>query len=165
VGAAVAVFNNFDSDQWNSDVYGAMALAARFSGMVKSRAATYQLVYRLWKLDHTLDSFMKHIHEVMQEGKQQINEMPTQAKVSEVSQALRRLYKAADSIYGPAKIAGLTNSSLTSPVVNSIHKHAEDVLELAEWVELFLEPTSLEEIFERGEKEIASGEVFNLNEI
>lgn len=165
MGAAVAVINNFDTDRWNADVYGAMALAARFSALVKDRAATYQLVYRLWKLDHTLDVFTKHIREVMQDASQQIAEMPTAEKVVEVSQTLRRLHKMVGGIYEPAKIAGLTNSSITSPVVNSIHKHAEDILELAEWVELFLEPESLETIFQRAEAELARGDIVNLNEI
>ncbi len=165
MGAAVAVLNNFDTDRWNSEVYGAMALAARFSALVKDRAATYHLVYRLWKLDHTLDTFMKHIHEVMEGGNQQINELPTQEKVVEVAQALRRLYKMVGGIYEPAKVAGLTNNSITSPVVNSVHKHAEDVLELAEWVELFLEPEALEAIFQRAEQEMACGDVLDLNEI
>lgn len=165
MGAAVAVLNSFDTDRWNSEVYGAMALAARFSALVKDRAATYQLLYRLWKLDHTLDVFMKHIHEVMQDASQQIVEMPTAEKVVEVSQTLRRLHKIVGGIYEPAKIAGLTNSSITSPVVNSIHKHADDVLELAEWVELFLEPESLETIFQQAEGEMARGDIVSLNEI
>jgi len=165
MGAALAVVNSFDTDRWNSEVYGAMALAARFSALVKDRAATYNLAYRLWRLDHTLDGFMKHMHEVMESGDQQINELPATEKVQEISQTLRKLYKMAGGIYGPAKIAGLTNNSITSPVVNSIHKHAEDILELAEWVELFLEPESLEAIFQRAEGEIARGDIFNLDEI
>lgn len=165
MGAAVAVLNSYDTDRWNSEVYGAMALAARLSSLVKDRAATYQLVYRLWKLDHALDSFMKHMHEVMEGGDQQINELPTAEKVKEISQILRKLHKMSGGIYAPAKIAGLTNNSITSPVLNSIHKHAEDILELAEWVELFLEPESLEAIFQRAEGEMARGDIFNLDEI
>lgn len=165
MGAAVAVLNSFDTDRWNSEVYGAMALAARFSMLVKDRAATYQLVYRLWKLDHTLDVFTKHVHEVMRDANQQIAEMPTEEKVVEVSQTLRRLHKMVSGIYEPARVAGLTNSSITSPVVNSIHKHADDVLELAEWVELFMEPESLETIFQRAEGEAARGDIVSLSEI
>lgn len=165
MGAAVAILNSFDTDRWNSEVYEAMALAARFSALVKNRAATYNLAYRLWKLDHTLDGFMKHVHELMENPNLGPEEPITAEKITEVAQTLRRLYKSVDRIYLPAKSVGLTNNSLTSPVLNSVHKHAEDILELAEWVELFLEPESLEAIFQRAEGEMANGEIFNLDEI
>lgn len=165
MGAAVAVLSNFDTDRWNANVYGAMALASRLSTLVKDRTATLKLAYRLWGLDTSLSKFMNRVYEAMESGKAKSEEEITPDRIKEVAQTLRRLYDIVDGIYGPAKKAGLTNNSLTSMALNSVRKRAEDILELAEWFETCIDPEAVESIFQRSAEEEARGEIFDLSSI
>jgi hypothetical protein len=165
VGAAVAVLSNFDTDRWDADVYGAMALAARLSALVKDRAATLRLAYRLWNLDNILRGFMNQVHNAMESSKSKSEDDITPERIMEVAQTLRRLYNTVDRIYGPAKKAGLTNNSMTAMAFNSIRKHADDILDLAEWFEMCTDPEGVESIFKRAADEEARGEIFDLESI
>ena len=142
-----------------------MALAARLSALVKDRATTLKLAYRLWNLDSILRGFMNQVHSAMESGKSKSEEDITPERIMEVARTLRRLYNTVDRIYGPAKKAGLTNNSITAMALNSISKHADDVLDLAEWFEMCTDPEGIESIFKRAADEEARGEIFDLESI
>lgn len=165
MGGAVAVLSNFDSDRWDAEVYGAMALASKMSALVKDRAATVKLVYRLWNLDNILRKMLNQVHRSMEGAKRVGVEEVTPDRVKEVAQELRRLYGLLDKIYGPAKKAGLTNNSMTSMPLNSIRRRSEDILELAEWFEISLEPEYVESIFQRASDEERRGEIYDFDSI
>lgn len=165
MGAALAVLSNFDTDRWDADVYGAMALAARLSALVKDRATTLRLAYRLWNLDNILRDFINQVHKAMESGAAKSEEDITRERIMEAAQTLRKLYNTVDRIYEPAKKAGLTNNSMTAMALNSIRKHADDILDLSEWFEICSDPEGVESIFKRAAEEKARGEIFDLESI
>lgn len=167
MGAAVTVLSNFDNDRWDAEVYGAMSLASRLSALVKDRTAAFRLTYKLWNLDNILRGLMNQVHDSLKDGKHAAAgaEEVTPDRVEEVAQLLRRLHTMLGRIYSAAKIAGLTNSSMTAMAFNSIHKRSEDIMELAEWMEISLQPQLIESIFQRAEQEEARGEVYDFDSI
>lgn len=167
MGAAVAVLSNFDADRWDADVYGAIALASRLSTLVKSRAATIKLAYHFWQLDSALRGFLDEVYGVMESGTPSSGEEEkiTPERIEEAADTLRRLHKTVDSIYHAAKRAGLVNNSITAMALNSARKHAEDILELADWFEMSLNPEAVESIFQRASDEEARGEIFDFESI
>jgi hypothetical protein len=166
MGAAVAVLSNFDNDRWDADMYGAMSLASRLSALVKDRSATFRLAYKLWNLDNILRGLMNQVHDSLETGKGEgTKEEVTGDRIHEVIQGLRRLCGLLDKIHVAAKMAGLTNNTVTAMALNSIRKRSEDILELSEWFEISLEPEAIDAIFQRAAQEEARGDVYDFDSI
>jgi hypothetical protein len=165
VGTAVTVLSNFDSMRWDADVYGAVALASRLSELVKNRALTVKLAYHLWKLNSTLASFFAELHKAIERDIPKGQPPVTPDRVRESAQSLRKLYASLQSIWVPAKRTGLTNNSLTAGALHSIHNYGEDILELAQLLELSLDLESIQSIYDRASAEKERGDIFDLSQV
>jgi hypothetical protein len=62
VSVATAILENFEPERWDADVYGAMAVASQFSSLVKKRAASVKLAYKLNRLNSLLSKLFEEIH-------------------------------------------------------------------------------------------------------
>jgi hypothetical protein len=163
--AAIAVLSNFERDRWNADVYGAMALASQLSALVKNRALTIRLAYYFWRLNSILGDFFVDVRKAIKAGAPKDQALATPERVLEMAQDLRKVHRTIEHIYGCAKRAGLTNNSLTAGALKSVCNYNEDVLELAELLELSLKPELVESIYDRARAERERGEVFDLSEV
>jgi hypothetical protein len=163
--AAIAVLSNFERDRWNADIYGAMALASQLSVLVQKRALTIRLAYYFWRLNSTLEGFFADVRKAIQAAVPKDLALVAPERVLEMAQDLRKVHRTIEHIYGSAKRAGLTNNSLTAGALKSVCSYNEDVLELAELLELSLKPELVESIYDRARAERERGDIFDLSEV
>lgn len=163
--AAIAVLSNFERDRWNADIYGAMALASQLSVLVQKRALTIRLAYHFWRLNSILEDFFADVRKAIQAGVPKDLVLVAPERVLEMAQDLRKVHRTIEHIYGRAERAGLTNNSLTAGALKSVCNYNEDVLELAELLELSLKPEVVESIYDRARAERERGDIFDLSEV
>jgi hypothetical protein len=165
MSTAVAVLGYYEPDRWNADVYGALALASRLSGLVKSRALTVQLAYNLWRLNSILRDFFSEIRKAVEHGVPKDQPPVTPERMRDIVQDLRKLHKTIGKIYSACKLTGLTNNSLTAGPLHSIYNYNEDILELAQMLELSQQPETIQSIYDRADVEKERGDIYDVSEI
>ena len=164
MGIAVSVLNSFGNDQWNAEVYDILALASRLSSLVKDRSRTYRIAYRLFDLNSKLNEMFKELYARM-EGRKRDEIVLTPEKVQEAIDTLQRLHRLLDALFEAGRLSRLTNNSLTAGLLNSIHVYSDELLELAQIIELARNESHLNAIFERASRERELGDVFDVSQV
>jgi len=167
VSAGVAILNLLGTDQWNADVHGSLSVAAKVSLAVKGGAQKFQLAFLLHSLNGGLKSFFNEIYEAM-ENAEKTAEAPAPPKAEQVQQSivsLRELSTTLSNSYDRAKRIRLTNSSLLAGSLSRLYTYSEDLSELADWLEMLLDPNSYEGAFKRAADEKEQGQVFSLSQV
>jgi hypothetical protein len=164
MGTAIAVLGNFESDRWDADVHGAIALASRLSALVKTHAAALSFSRQVRRFNHALSDFLSEVHKAIEKGEHPDGDI-TPERIREAEQALRKLHEKIKGLYIACKRAGLTNNTLTAGQLHTMAEYADTILELAELLELSLTPDLIQAIYDRAQAERESGEVFELNQV
>jgi hypothetical protein len=165
VSVMAATLANFDLDNWNAQVYGAMALASRISSLVKNRAETVKLSRSLKRLDSSLSKLFEEIYKGLERSELSKIRGVTPELVTSASEVLFQLNRILATVYEACKQARLTNNSLTAGTLRSINERNEEILELADLLKLSLEPDVIESIHARARKEKKRGDVFDLSQV
>ncbi|MGD1101783.1 MAG: hypothetical protein ABSA59_06915 [Terriglobia bacterium] len=161
---AVSVLNSFGNDRWNADVYDIMALASRLSSLVKDRSKTINIVYRLFSLNSKLNELFKELYARL-EGRIRDDGSITPEQVQDAIHSLLKLHGLLEILFEVGRRSRLTNNSLTAGLLNSIHVYSEEMLELAQVVELARDKNHLNAIYERASKEREHGDVFDVSQV
>lgn len=164
---AGAISNAFGTYDWDAEVYGALWAASRVAASIKHRANVLRIAYRLRELNRTLTSFFDTVHATMEGKKPADPDAPplTPERLRSTADNLEHLNRIIEYVYETMRRVGLTNNSLTAGSLRSIHKHGEELLDLAEWFELTATPEQAKFLFDRAEHESKQGEVYDLSQV
>ncbi len=152
--------------QWKQEANGTASMVSRVARAVSGRAWYLFIAADVWLLDRSLKSFLNDIYECIEKPKPRAKdaEPVTDEAILELTESFRSLYRDIDRLHSLAKRAGLTNTTLTGAAFNSVRLRAEDVLDLAETIEMLVKG-STKAIFERALEERRRGEVYSLDQI
>ncbi len=169
MSASAAALATISSDHWNADVYGSLSVAFQIAALVKHRAQVIRVAFIVRRFSNSVGDSIDLLHAVMQ-GKavppsDSSSEPMTPERGQNAVRMLRDLSNAMDEIYDKAKWHGLTNYSLVAGSFLKLQGQAERILEIADWLELILEPESIESLFDRARAEQEQGEVYNLSQV
>lgn len=133
----------------------------------------FTLTTNLWRLDNHLARFLQSVYSHMESAEEkkasaEKSESVTREQVENAIRSLRSLYTSLDEIYQRSRTARLTNNSLVSASLNSIHARNEEVFDLIDWLEAVLDEEFLKRHAEdnaRALAELSRGEVFDLTQV
>jgi hypothetical protein len=167
VSAGVAILNLLGTDQWNADVHGSLSVASKVSLVIKGGAHKFQLAFLLYSLNGRLKSFFSEIYDAMDNAEKtaQAAEPPKVEQVQQSVFSLRELSTSLSNTYDRAKRIRLTNNSLLAGSLSRLYTYSEDLSELADWLEMLLDPNTYESAFKRAADEKEQGQVFSLSQI
>jgi hypothetical protein len=161
------VINAFDASDIEAKSFDALSLASSLAKATKNRAHTLRIAYSLFSLNRNLIGFLNETHAIM-DGKKKVappTESVTPQRMKTVADNLEHIYRIIEYIYESAKRARLTNNSLTAGSLNSLRRHGEELLDIADWLELMADPKQFKDAFERAEQEKELGETYDLSQV
>ena len=167
MSAGVAVLNMLGSDQWNAGVYGSLSVASKVSSIVRGKVQVLQLGYHLHTLNGRLKTFFNEVQETIENpaSAKTPEQPPTPEQVNQSIESLRELSIKINGVYERSKRMRLTNYSMLAGGLSRLHTYAEDLYELADWLEMLRDPESYEAAFRRAANEREQGQVFSLSEV
>jgi len=151
------------TDAWNATAYRLVSLGYKISASIRSQVAKTQLASALWKFDHYLSGFLRQFYEHVESNKK--SELASRERVLAGIETLKLIHAAAEKIDSGLRAAGFSNHSLIAGPLTSLRAHADEVLDLAESVELMLNPDPLNKIFDASIEELRRGETAGLESI
>lgn len=158
--------NVLSSDQWNAYAYSAVSVTYRVSAAVQKRAAAAVIATSLWRLDRLVSKLLATLYSSVENAPSNPNPDPiTPEQVSSAVQTLRKLHATVESLYSRIQSSGLIHSPLVGASASSLRAHADEILEIAEWLELTQDSSGADGIFEESLAEFRRGEVFDLDSI
>lgn len=162
----VAVLNFLGTDRWNTELYGSLSVTSQVSSALKGGAQKIRLAYLLHILNGRLVKFFDELYEAIDHPTPISQEQhPSKEQIQEAITTLRQLSARLNEAYEGAKRFRLTNNSFLAGSVSRLHTYADDLSELAEWLEMLIEPQSHEDAFKRAANEKEQGQVFSLSQV
>jgi len=152
------------SDSWNADAYGALSVTYRISSYIRQHSVARNLAGKLWNIDRRLAKVMEDIYAAAEHPPAVPEPMPSPERLTAAIGALRNIHTAVEELYGNLQIKGLTNQSLIATPLMSLRSHADDILDLAEWLELAMNP-EVENVFAKSLEDYRRGEFVSLESI
>src|SRR5450759_2564129 len=134
------------TDAWNATAYRLVSLGYRISASIRSQVAKAQLASGLWKFDRILSGFLRQFYEDVESNKK--SEPANRERVLAGIETLKLIPAAAEKIDSGLRTAGFSNHSLIAGPLTSLPAHADEVLDLAEFVDLMLNPDPFNKIFD-----------------
>jgi len=152
---------------WNADVNTAASLSKQVydgaSKVVKSFVGDLALTKDLWTLDSKLASLLEGFYKA---AEQPVMIQPvTQDVIRNTLVSLRVICDKCEAVYNSAKSRGLTNRRLMGPALNSIRVRADELLDIVETVEITLDGSGVDAIFDRALAELHSGATVKVSDI
>ena len=151
------------TDAWNATAYRLVSLGYKISASIRSQVAKTQLASALWKFDRYLSGFLRQFYEHVESNKK--SEPANRERVLAGIETLKLIHAAAEKIDSGLRAVGFSNHSLIAGPLTSLRAHADEVLDLAESVELMLNPDPLNKIFDASIEELRRGETAGLESI
>jgi len=153
---------------WNADALEATSIAyrasSRIAGAVDNRLALLALAGKLWKLDSHLKNLLESFYREVERNEKRQN--ATEDQVRAGIGTLRNLATQLEALYIQGRSARLTNRTLVGTVLNSVRVRADELFDIAESVELAMNPSSgIDEVFQRSLDEYQRGESLELSNI
>lgn len=171
VATAAAVLNNFGSDSWKAELYESLCLAARLSmavKAVKTHGQNIKMSYWLWKVNSHAAKFFLRIDDIVA-GKETTqppdNDPVTPEKIQNAIDAMMQLGMSLNGVYEEARRRRMLNNSLIAGPVTALRGNADQFFEIAEWLELMLDPARIDGIFANANEQRSKGEVYDLSEV
>lgn len=165
---STAVLTRLSSDAWNAELYNSLSFTSHIAAAIRSRAAAISLAINLRRLTSKLDEMLKNAHSLI-EGKvppTPADEPFTPQRAHDTIDTLQMISRILSYTYESAKRKRLTNNSLLATPLNRLNPLAEEILDLADWLET-LTPQSgdVENIFSRAAQEKEHGEIYDLSQV
>ena len=85
----------------------------------------------------------------------------TAEQIFEGANTCRKLHQTVEQLYIRAKATGLTNRALVGAALNSVKVRGEEILEIADWLELSLN-NDVDALLERSREDLRSGRAYDL---
>jgi hypothetical protein len=156
------------TDSWNADAFGATSAVFRVSSKVSSAASSYadllSLAGKFWRIDRQLKNLLERFYGGVENPPPQVV-APSEESLRSSLAALRTLCGKIDELYNIGKAHGLTNRTLVGTVLNSIRVRSDELLDIAESVELSMCPEVTAPLFDKALAELERGETFDLASI
>lgn len=149
-------------DRCNASLHAGIAGVAKVSFALTSGARDISIAVLLWSVDRQLKAFLRALYPQQSSDAELKHVLPEQ--VEEVIHSLRELHKLIERVYENAKLRGLTNRRLTSASLRSIHASSDEVLDVAEILELMLDPRTAE-VITKARGEFVRGETVSLESL
>jgi|SRR6478752_4740512 len=161
MSSAAAVLSNFGSDHWDAELYAVLSLSARLAALLKNRAQTIHLAYQFWRLNSALAGFFDDVRSAMDGKKPASSDVLTAEQLEDGIRTLRKIHNNLETLYEAARCSRLTNNSLVAMPLRSVHSYSDEILDLAELLEIYQAGGS-DAVFDRSARERAMGEVYDL---
>ena len=155
--------NVVGSDLWNASAHTAISVTYRISAALKAHANVLNLTGKLWRMDRLLAQLLEAVY-TGAENPPPNPELVTPERLSAAIAMLRNLHSAIERVSTGIERCGLTNNGLIGAPASSIRAHADDIFDLAESLELAMNP-DIDAIFSKSLEEYRRGEVFELQDI
>src|ERR1039457_2400908 len=144
------------TDAWNATAYRLVSLGYKISASIRSQVVKARLASVLWKFDRILSGFLQQFYEDIEANKK--SEPPNRERVLAGIETLKLIHSAVQKVDTGLRAAGFSNHSLIAGPLTSLSAHADEVLDLAESVELMMNPDPLNEIFDATLEELRRGD-------
>lgn len=151
------------SDAWNADAYDVVSLAYRIANAVHSTTASYMLSRKLWQLDKRLKQIQDPFYQTIKPSA--VVELPPRDRVEAGVRAIKELHASFQNLANGMQTRGLQNQSRLAAPLNSARQRMEDLLDIAEAVELSLDQTQLDEMFREPLEELRDGKTLGIESI
>ena len=163
----------FGVGTWSDDMHDAVSCASHSYVTASQVSAMYLGVTKLklaWdlrclsdKLSRFLDSLYAQL-KMSESGKVPQGGAASREDVKHAERTLEYLYEITNRLYEKAAQKKLTNHSFMAGSLRSIHKHSEELLDLADWLHVSLESkaSELDALYSEARADLAKGEVFTL---
>ena len=151
------------TDAWNATAYRLVSLGFKISASIHSQVAKAQLAGAVWKFDRTLSGFLRQFYEDVESNKK--SEPANREQVLAGIETLKLIHVAAEKIDTGLRAAGFSDHGLIAGPLTSLCAHADEVLDLAESVELMMNPDPLNRIFDLSIEELRRGETAGIESI
>ena len=151
------------TDVWNATAYRVLSVAYKVSASVRNHVAAAKMAHLLWSFDRLLTGFLEEIYTKAESGYKP-PEPVTPEQIAAAIQTLRQIHRAVERIYVALKAVGMANRSLIGGPLGSLRLRADDILDLAESLELAVNP-DVDSIFEKSLEELKRGQTFDLESI
>jgi hypothetical protein len=154
----------FGADAWKADAYEAVSISYRITvGAIQTHLATINIATRLWKLDGLIRGVLAGFYERAEHPDP--NQIPpTPEQIKDAITALRKLHSAVHDMTVRLRVGGFDNRRLIAPSLSAVRIHADEVLDIAECVELSLDP-DIDGIFDKSLDDLRDGRTFDLKSI
>ena len=116
---------------------------------------------KIWRLDRMLANIVEEIYTGV-EHPQPNPEPVSPEQITSAIATLRSLHDAIEKLYGSLRKGGFSNRSLIGSPINSLRAHSDDLLDIAETIELSMNP-DIKQVFDKSLDELHRGEVFDLD--
>jgi hypothetical protein len=155
--------NVVGSDLWNASAHTAISVTYRVSAALQAHANVLNLAGKLRRIDRLLAKLLDAVYRGV-ENPPPNTEPVTPERVAAAIAILRNLHSAVERISMGLERCGLNNHGIIGAPASSMAAHADDILDLAESLELALNP-DIDAIFSKSLEEYRRGEVFELQDI
>jgi len=152
------------SDGWKSTAFDVVSFAFKIANAVHRARATHAVSAELWKLDKKLQGLLKEIYR----EKPVPTQPPDQAALRGGILAIRSLDSSICSLNEALNAGKLLNNSKIAAPMNSLAEHVADLAELAEVVELILDPVNkaaANDLFEQALADFKRGDTVPIESI
>jgi hypothetical protein len=149
------------SDLWTAHAYGALSVAYRVSAALQRQANVINLAGKIWRLDRILASLLNDIYTGAENPKPNPGPVSTE-RIHAAIETLHSLHRAVERLYTSLLDSGLANRTLIGTPTNSLRSRADDLLDIAEAIELSMNP-AINDVFEESLEELHRGEAFDLS--
>jgi hypothetical protein len=93
------------------------------------------------------------------------DDMPAKERIANAADTFEFCHRAIEYVYEGARRTGFTNRTLTAGSLHSLKKYNEELLDIVAWLEDLAHPKEVQKLFDRAEKEINSGELYDLTKV
>jgi hypothetical protein len=153
---------------WNADVNTAASLSKQvYDGatrVVKSFVGDLALTKDLWTLDSKLASLLEGFYRAAEQP-MVAQPPPMEGVIRDTLRSLREICDKCDALFNTARSRGLTNRRLMGPALNSIRVRSEELLDIAETVEISMDGPAVDAIFDNALAELHSGATVKVSDI
>jgi len=155
--------NVVGSDLWNAHGYSAMSVTFRVFNSLHTHGNVVKTSAFLVRLDRMIVKMLNDIYTgaaTVPPG----TPMPSPERIAGAISMMRNLHGAIERICASIDAAGLADHIMVSAPASSLRAHADDILDLAESLELMMNP-DIDSIFDKALEEHRRGESFDLQDI
>jgi len=166
VHSETVVLESFNDPKLNSDIFRAISVLSGLASQIKNKANVVRFAIAIRKANRAFRDLFAAVYPAMEgkaSSKRKGVDVPPK-RVEEILENLLYLSRVVEYVHMYSRRAGLTNNSLTSLPVAELQKHSEDLQSLVDWLHLVSQREAVASIFDRGKSEIASGQLFSLEQ-
>jgi hypothetical protein len=167
MSAASAVVQSLNSDEFSTELYDSVSLAAALAKIVTSRAQVFRMANSLRKTSRSVQKVLDLVNDVLT-GKRKIeaelkDESPR--RIQDAIDGLDHISRMLDYACEGMSRARLTNNSLTAGTIATLRKQNEELKDIVDWLDAFSKKEELKTIFDRARSERDSGDLIDLTQV